>query len=260
MKAKINGITINYELSGRKSAPAAAFSHSLGASASMWEPQLAAFEKDFHVLRWDTRGHGESGAPPGPYSFEHLAEDFIGLLDTLGIDRVHFIGLSMGGMIGQALGLCHPDRLLKLCLCDTAAATGPEGKKSWEERIAVIRREGLQPLLEATMARWFTPAFLAQNPPILQKIRKQFLATPPEGFIGCVGAIRELSYLNRLSEITVPALVVVGEDDPGTPVSAARAIHERIAGSQLSIIPGARHLPNVEKPEEFNAAVIRFLS
>jgi 3-oxoadipate enol-lactonase len=260
MKTKIKGTLINYELTGRKDAPVAAFSHSLGAAVSMWGPQMAAFEKDFRVLRWDTRGHGESDAPAGPYSFEHLAEDFIGLLDTLEIDRVNFIGLSMGGMIGQALGIHHPDRLAKLCLSDTAALTPLEGRRTWEERIAVIRKDGLAPLLDATMARWFSPAYLGTNPPMLGTIKKQFLATPPEGFIGCVGAIMDLNFLDRLQAIKVPTMVLVGEDDQGTPVSAARAIHERIAGSELCIIPGARHLPNVEKSEEFNKAVQKFFS
>lgn len=260
MKTSVNGLSVNYEISGSNDGPVAAFSHSLGSSLVMWEPQLDAFEKRFRVLRFDTRGHGGSGAPPGPYSFEILASDFIGLLDALDIDKVHFIGLSMGGMIGQALGLLHPERLLSLCLCDNAAVTGPEGKKSWEERTETIRKEGLEPLLEPTMARWFSPGFLEQDPPMLDKIKKTFLATSPEGFIGCVGAITALNFLERLPGIKTPALVLVGEDDQGTPVSAARAIHERIAGSKLRIIPGARHLPNVEKPTEFNEAVIRFLS
>jgi 3-oxoadipate enol-lactonase len=226
----------------------------------MWEPQLPALEPHFQVLRYDTRGHGESEAAAGPYSFELLAEDVVGLLDGLGLSRIHFIGLSMGGMIGQALGLVHPDRLLSLTLCDTAAANPPGSREIWQERIDLVREEGLTPLLEPTLERWFRPEFIRQAPPILEKIRRQFLATSVNGYVGCSQAIMELDYLTRLREIKIPTLIVVGEDDPGTPVSAARAIQERIVDSKLVILPGARHLSSVEQAEAFNRAIAGFLS
>jgi 3-oxoadipate enol-lactonase len=259
MKTQIGSLTVGYELSGPRGAPVVAFSHSLASSRVMWEPQVKPFERDFQVLRCDTRGHGESGAPEGPYSFDLLAEDFIKLLDALQIDRVHFVGLSMGGMIGQALGMAHADRLLSLSLCDTAPHTSPEAVATWKERIVEVRRDGLEPQLKPTMSRWFTASYLAERPPMLGKIEAQFIATPVEGYIGCAGAIMKLDNLERLEKIRLPTLVVVGEEDPGTPVSAAKAIQERIPGSRLAIIPGARHLPNIEQEALFNRALFGFL-
>ena len=259
MQIKANGIRMNYELSGRKDGPVAVLSHSLGSSLVMWEPQQPALEPYFQVLRYDTRGHGGSEAAAGPYTFELLAEDVVGLLDGLGLSSIHFIGLSMGGMIGQALGLDHPDRLLSLTLCDTAAANPPGSREIWQERIDLVREEGLTPLLEPTLERWFRPEFIRQAPPILEKIRRQFLATSINGYVGCSEAIMELDYLERLPQIKAPTLIVVGEEDPGTPVGAARAMQERISGSRLAVLPKARHLSNVEQPEAFNRAVLEFL-
>ncbi len=260
MQIRVNGILFNYELSGKEGAPVAVLSHSLGSSLVMWELQLPALEPHFQVLRLDTRGHGGTEDEAGPYTFEMLAEDTIGLLDGLGISRAHFVGLSMGGMIGQALGLYHPERLLSLTLCDTAAANPPGSGEIWQERIDLVTKKGLAPLLEPTLERWFTPEFVRQAPPILEKIRRQFLATSISGYVGCSQAIMGLDYLERLGRIGLPTLIVVGEDDPGTPVSAARAMQERMVSSKLVVLPGARHLSNVEQADEFNRAVMDFLT
>jgi 3-oxoadipate enol-lactonase len=256
---KVNGLSMNYELTGKEGAPVVVLSHSLGSSLVMWEPQLPDLEFHFQVLRYDTRGHGGSGATGGAYTFELLADDVVGLLDGLGLSKIHFIGLSMGGMIGQALGLYHSHRLLSLTLCDTAAANPPGSREIWQERIALVRKEGLAPLLDPTLERWFTPEFVQQISPILEKIRQQFLATSINGYVGCSQAIMELDYLEKIGNIQVPTLIIVGEDDPGTPVSAARAIQERLVGSKLVILPGARHLSGVEQAEAFNRAVLDFL-
>src|SRR5512135_156113 len=236
-----NGMRMNYELSGKKDAPVVALSHSLGSSLVMWDPQMEVLRSDFRVLRYDTRGHGGTDAPAGPYTLDLLAEDMVSLLDALKIDRVHFVGLSMGGMIGQSLGLRHADRLRSLCLCDTSASLPQEAQPLWRERIEAARKMGLGCLVEATLERWFTPTFLQQNPPMLGIIRREFLKTPQDGFVGCCEAIRRLDFLDQLAKIRTPTLIVVGEDDPGTPVSASRAIHEKIAGSKLVVLPGARH-------------------
>jgi 3-oxoadipate enol-lactonase len=256
---KVNGLSMNYELTGKEGAPVVVLSHSLGSSLVMWEPQLPGLEPHFQVLRYDIRGHGGSGAAAGPYTFELLAGDVVGLLDGLGLSKMHFIGLSIGGMIGQALGLFHSHRLLSLTLCDTAAANPPGSREIWEERIDLVRKEGLAPLLDPTLERWFTPKFIRQAPPILEKIRRQFLATSINGYVGCSQAIMELDYLEKLGKIQISTLIVVGEEDPGTPVSAARAIQECMVGSKLAILPGARHLSNVEQVGAFNRAVLDFL-
>jgi len=259
MRIKANNIRINYELSGEKGAPVVGLSHSLSSSHHMWDPQMDALNPHFQVLRYDIRGHGGSDATPGSYTLELLAEDVIGLLDALDIDRMHFVGMSVGGMIGQSLALNHANRLKSLVLCDTAAVVPAEAQPLWEERFDKARKKGMEALVEETMERWFTPVFLKQNPPMVRLIRKQIIATPVVGYFGCGEAIRSLNYLDRLSEIKLPTLILVGEDDPGTPVSASQAIHERIAGSKLVILPSARHLSNVEQAEAFNMALLTFL-
>jgi 3-oxoadipate enol-lactonase len=259
MRIEANGIKMNYELSGKMGAPHVMLSHSLGSSLVMWDPQLEVLKAYYQVLRYDTRGHGDSEAPSGAYTLEMLGEDALGLLDALAIDKVHFVGLSMGGMIGQYIALNHPDRLENLVLCDTAAMLPKEAQPIWEERVQLAREKGLDALVDETLERWFTPSFLSQSPPEVQSIRLQFLATPMNGYIGCSKAIRGLNYLERLPEIKIPTLILVGEEDPGTPVAAAEAIQQRIAGSQLVVLPSAAHLSNVEQAEAFNNALMKFL-
>jgi len=259
MQIKAKGIQINFELSGKKGAPTVVLSHSLSSSLLMWNPQIDALNPYFLALRYDTRGHGASDAPSGSYTLELLAEDVIGLLDALGMDRVHFVGLSMGGMIGQCLALNHPQRLKSLALCDTASIVPAQAQPVWQERLDNVSKKGMEALLVETLERWFTPAFLKQNPPMVKLIRGQILATPVAGYIGCAEAIRRLNYLDRISRIKIPTMIMVGEDDPGTPVSASEAMHERITGSKLVVLPSARHLSNVEQTDPFNAALSGFL-
>jgi 3-oxoadipate enol-lactonase len=254
-----NGIRMNYELSGKEGAPTAVLSHSLGSSLVMWGPQMETLRTHFQVLRYDTRGHGGTESPAGPYSLELLGEDVIALLDALKIPRIHFVGLSMGGMIGQYLGLHHPGRLRSLVLCSTAAALPPEAQPLWDERIETARVRGLPALVEATLERWFSSAYLQRNPPMLGIIRRQFMETSPDGFIGCCEAIRHLNFLSRLPQIKTPALILVGAEDPGTPVAASQAIQERIPGSKLTVLPAAKHLANIEKAEVFTSALMSFL-
>ncbi len=259
MLIEANGIKMNYELSGRQGAPVVMLSHSLGSSLFMWDPQLEVLEPHYQVLRYDTRGHGGSDAPSGEYTLDMLGEDALGLLDALGIERVHFVGLSMGGMIGQYLALNRSDRLEDLVLSDTAALLPEEAQPIWQERIDLARRKGIEALVDETLGRWFTPSFLRQNRPEVELIRQQFLSTPVDGYIGCSEAIRGLNYLGRLSEIKIPTLIMVGEEDLGTPVAAAEAMQQRIADSTLVVLPAAAHLSNVEQAEAFNTALISFL-
>ena len=260
MKINANGIDINYELTGPKGAPVVMLSHSLACSLVMWQPQMAVLESAFRVLRFDTRGHGGSDAPPGDYSLEQLAADAIGLLDALKIETVHFVGLSMGGMIGQCLALDYPDRLKSLALCDTAAIMPAETQPIWQQRIDAAGETGMAGQVDETLERWFRPEFLQLNPPEVDMIRRQILATPTAGYIGCCEAIRRLNYLERLAAIGLPTLIMVGEEDPGTPVAASEAMHARISGSKLVILPEARHLSNIEQAEAFSAALMDFLA
>ena len=259
MKISANDIQINYELTGQKSAPVVMLSHSLASSMVMWNPQLDDLESHFQVLRYDMRGHGASDAPDGAYTLELLAADAVALLDALEIDTVHFVGLSIGGMIGQGLGLNHGNRLKTLTLCDTSAIMPEMAQPILQERIDAARENGMDDQVDGTLERWFTPEFLEKNPPQVEMIRQQIMATPLAGYIGCSEALKGLNYLDRLSEISLPTLIMVGEEDPGTPVEASEAIHERIDGSQLVVLPAARHLSNIEQAEAFNKALMAFL-
>ncbi|MFZ0725949.1 MAG: 3-oxoadipate enol-lactonase [Desulfobacterales bacterium] len=259
MKIEANGITINVAISGNASGPVVMLSHALATTLDLWWPQLAALEPHFRLLRYDTRGHGASDAPAGAYSLEQMANDAVAVMDALAIETVHWVGISMGGMIGQALALNHAERLRSLVLCDTAAVVAPEAQPLWRQRIEKARAAGMAALAEETLQRWFTPPYLAENPPEVGRIREMILTTPVAGFRGCSEAIRRLDYIDRLGEIRLPTLIVVGEQDPGTPVASSEAIHRRIAGSRLEIIPSAAHLCNVEQPQAFNRTLLEFL-
>jgi 3-oxoadipate enol-lactonase len=259
MKIKSNGITIEYDLSGNDSGPVVVLSHSLGCSRQMWEHQVNVLEKDYRVLRYDMRGHGHSEAPAGRYSFDMLGKDAVGLLDALQIDRIHWVGLSIGGMIGQCLALDYPERLSSLVLADTMAIMPDEVQPIWQERITTAREKGMTALVEGTFANWFTPEFLASGNPVIEKIQQQLITTPLDGYIGCIWALRELNYLGRLTEITVPTLIIVGEKDMGTPVAASQAMHGRIRESRLVVLPDAAHLSCIAKPDEFNQSLLGFL-
>jgi len=260
MKITANGISMNYQLEGPANAPVVTLSHSLATNLSMWDPQIAALTSRYRVLRYDTRGHGGTEAPEGPYTLDQLAEDVRALLQVLKIARTHFIGLSMGGFIGQILGLKYPKMLGSLILCDTTSRVPPEAKPTWDERIRVARTQGMEPHVEPTISRWFTAPFREKRPEVVDPVRAMIRATSPRGYVGCCQAIATLDLTDRLHSITVPTLIIVGEDDPGTPVAASRTIHERIKGSELVILKTAMHLSNLEQPEAFNRAVGTFLA
>ena len=259
MRITANGISIHFTLNGPAGAPVVTLSHSLATNLAMWEPQAAALVSRFRVLRYDTRGHGGTDAPAGAYSLEQLAEDARALLGELGIERTHFVGLSMGGMIGQALALKHPEIVRSLALCDTSSRVPPEARPTWDERIRVAEAQGMEPLVEPTIGRWFTAPFLSQHPEVAEPVRTMIRQTKPQGYAGCCHAIKMLDLTERLHGIGVPTLIIVGEDDLGTPVAASRAIQERITGSELVILKSAAHLSNLEQAAPFNQALASFL-
>ncbi len=255
----VNKIEMNYELSGKQGAPVVILSHSLGSSTVMWTPQIEKLSPEYQVLRYDTRGHGGSQSPGGAYDLDVLGDDAVALLDALGIERVHWVGLSMGGMIGQSIALRYPDRLSTLALCDTMAVVPNDMQGVWLERIETARESGMDALVDATMERWFTAAFRSAHAQAVAPIRRQFVATAVTGYIGCCEAIRRLNYLPRLNSVETPTLVMVGEHDQATPIAAADAMHEQIAASERVVIRDAAHLSNIEQQELFNTAMLDFL-
>jgi 3-oxoadipate enol-lactonase len=260
MKMTANGISMHYTFDGPEGAPLVTMSNSLASNLSMWDPQIPALTSRYRVLRYDTRGHGGTDAPAGPYSLEELTEDLRALLQALGISRTHFVGLSMGGMIGQMMALKYPQMLQSVVLCDTMSRVPTEAKPLWDERIHMAETRGMEPLVESTIARWFTEPFRQQGAPVLDQVRTMIRTTPPRGYAGCCHAIAALNLTDRLKEITLPTQIIVGEDDPGTPVSASRTIHEQIKGSELVILKSAAHLSNLEQAAAFNQALTAFLA
>jgi 3-oxoadipate enol-lactonase len=259
MNITVNGISVHYTLEGPASGPVITMSNSLASNLSMWEPQMPVLTSRYRVLRYDTRGHGGTEAIAGPYSLDELSEDVRALLRALGITRTHFIGLSMGGMIGQIIAIKYPQMLQSLVLCDTMSRVPTEAKPMWDDRIHTAETGGMEPLVEPTLARWFTESFRQKGSPVLDQVRTMIRSTPPRGYTGCCHAIAALNLTDHLKAITLPTLIIVGEDDPATPVAASHVIHEQIRGSELVILKSAAHLSNLEQPEAFNQALTAFL-
>lgn len=258
MKAKVNGIETNYEIHGAEGAPWLTFSHSLACSLRMWDGQVAAFKDRFRILLYDTRGHGESEAPKGPYSLDMLAEDLCQLLAELKIKKTNFVGLSMGGMIGQTLVLKDPALFDRVVLADTGHAQTPETLKQWDERIRTAETKGMQPLVQSTLERWFTEDFRRNQKPIVDGIAALIKGTPVPGYVGCCHAISKLNTTARLKEIKRPVLAIAGEGDAAAP--GTRTIGQNVPGAKLVMIPNAMHIANIEQAEAFNRALREFLS
>ena len=257
MKITANGIDINCLIEG--DGPWLTLSHSLACNLHMWDEEARRLSKRYKVLRYDTRGHGASGAPAGAYTLDLLAEDLHGLLQALGIESTHFVGLSMGGMIGQTYALKYPGVFESLALCDTTSSYPADAAGVWAERIRTVESQGMEPLVEPTLARWFTAAFRQARPEVVDKVAAMIRGTPTSGYIGCSHAIPKINLTARLAQIRCPSLVMVGQDDFGTPVAMAEDIHRALPGSQLVVIPSAAHLSNLEQPEAFNQALAAFL-
>jgi len=256
--ARLADVTLNYRLDGPAAGPVVMLCNSLSSNLSMWEPQVPALvDAGFRVLRYDTRGHGSSSVANGPTTIAVLAADALGLLDHLGIDSVHFCGLSLGGMTGQWLGTHHAARLRSLALCATAAFMGPPAL--WNERIEAVAQGGMAAIADATIGRWFSAANRQRLAADVARIRDGILNTPIAGYRACCMAIRDMDQRESIGAISLPTLVLVGADDPSTPVAAAEFIHQRIAGSKLTVIPASQHLFNIEEPAQFNAALLGFL-
>ncbi|MBS1842350.1 MAG: 3-oxoadipate enol-lactonase [Acidobacteria bacterium] len=255
--ADLSDVRIHYSLTGPESAPVLVLCNSLGSNFSMWDPQLPDFSKYFRLLRYDTRGHGQSSAPPGPYTIELLASDVLYLLDALHLDRVNFCGLSMGGQIGMWLGIHAANRLYKVVLCNTGAKIGTAD--SWNTRIDTVLKNGMKEVAPLIASRWFTPEHQSAHPEIFAYAVKMIRSSNPQGYAACCAALREFDASNRLSAISVPTLVVAGSNDPATPPVDGRYIADQIPGARFLELPAA-HLSNIEAAAAFSSAVLNFLS
>ena len=257
MKLISNGIDIHYTIEGE--GPLVTMSHSLGCNLSMWDEQARALKERYRVLRFDARGHGQTSVPSGPYSLEQMAGDLYGLLSGLGIAKTHFIGISMGGMIGQVFALAYPTMVQSLALCGTTSRFPADALPVWEERILSVVARGMEPMVEPTILRWFTAPFRKQRHDVMDRVRAMLRSTPPQGYVGCCHAIPRINTTERLREVRCPVLVIVGEDDSSTPVAMSRAIHTALPSAELAILRSASHLSNLEQPEEFNRVLLAFL-
>jgi 3-oxoadipate enol-lactonase len=255
--ADIGELHVHHALTGAAGALVVVLSNSLGTDFSMWDPQVPALEKQFRVLRYDTRGHGQTAVTPGPYTIEQLARDVLGLLDKLGLDRVHFCGLSMGGMIGMWLGMHAGERLHKLVLCNTAARIGTV--EAWNARIENIRKAGMKAVAPAVAERWLTPEFRRWSPRVAAETQRMIERSPLEGYVACCAAVRDTDERETVSAIRVPTLVIAGRKDPATPPADVRYLADRIAGAEYVELETA-HLSNLEGATQFTSELIRFLT
>lgn len=248
---------IAWSMEGPDEAPVLLLSNSLGTDRSMWDAQMAAWRPHYRVLRYDSRGHGASGAPGGGYSMDRLGRDVIELLDQLGIERVHFCGLSLGGMIGQWLAVHAPERIDRLILANTSAYMGPA--ENWQRRIDDVLAKGMEWLTDASLSRWFTPAFIEQSSEDIAPLRSVLLGTSPIGYTGCCAAIRDMDQRPVAGLNQLPTLVIAGDQDAATTVADAEFLAESAASGHLEILAAA-HLSNAEVPDQFARLVLDFLS
>ena len=252
-----DGCLLNVSVEGRDGGPTLMLSNSLGTTLKMWEPQMRPLTQLFRVIRYDRRGHGRSGVPPGPYSMERFGRDVIAILDDLNIDKVHWCGLSMGGMVGQWLGANAPERLGKIVLANTACFY-PD-PTNWLNRIKAIRDGGIAAVADTVIAAWLTADFREREPQIAASLKSMLLATPVEGYLACCEALSTLDQRELLPTITNPTLVIAGRHDMSTPVAAGELIRSLIPGASLTLLDAA-HISNVEQPHAFTDAVVGFLT
>ena len=245
----------NYKLTGTPNSPVIVLSNSLGARYSMWDDLVPLLLPYFRVLQYDTRGHGASDKPDGPYTIDALGRDVIDLMDQLEIDKAYYSGLSMGGLIGQWLAIHHGERFYKIALSNTAAKIGE--RQSWLDRIELIRAQGMQAICDATMEKWFSARFKEESPKKYHNFRAMFLAADVQGYCGCCHALAGADFSEDIARVDVPVLVIAGDEDPVTTVMQSQFLVERIPNAQLLVING-RHLLNAEHPRRYAEGLIDF--
>jgi 3-oxoadipate enol-lactonase len=252
-----DGCLLNVSVEGRESGPTIMLSNSLGTTLQMWEPQMAALTKLFRVIRYDRRGHGKSGVPAGPYSMERFGKDVLAILDDLNIEKVHWCGVSMGGMVGQWLGANAPERVGKLILANTACYYADP--TNWLNRIKAVNEGGLAAIADTVIAAWLTADFREREPKITARLKQMLLDSPAQGYIACCEALSTLDQRDLLPRITAPTLVIAGRHDAATPVEAGEFIRSRIPGASMTLLDAA-HISNVEQSHNFTEAVVGFLT
>ena len=253
-----DGAKIHYELEGPADGPVLLFSNSLGTNLHMWDDQTAALADSHRILRYDSRGHGKSDAPKGPYSIEMLGRDVLALLDALDLDTVDYCGLSKGGMVGMWLGTNAPERFRKMVYANTSAHMPT--REMWADRAAKVRADGVASIGQSIIDRWFTPPFQKNAPDRVAKVSAMIDATPGEGYAACCEAIAEMDQSESIKAISLPVMVIAGADDPSTPPDHAERIAGAIAGARLVVLPDAAHLSNIEQTDLFNTALKEFLN
>jgi 3-oxoadipate enol-lactonase len=255
--AELTDARIHYSLEGNTSLPILVLSNSLGTNFSMWDPQMDAFLKHFCVLRYDTRGHGHSSITPGPYTIDQLSKDVIGLLDSLHLDKVHFCGLSMGGMTAMWLALNTPERLNKVIFCSTAVKIG--NAETWQSRIDAVEKSGMNAIASATMERWFTNDFRQNHPATVAQIQEMVSAADPSGYIANCAAVRDFDFRDKIAHVTCNGLVISGKRDPATTVADGQFISQQVKAAAFVELDAA-HLSNIEAPAKFTQTVLDFLA
>ncbi len=251
-----DGVAFAWRSDGDHELPPLLLANSLGTTMAMWEPQVPIWAKTHRVIRYDMCGHGASADRPAGFGIERLGRDALALLDDLGITTISFVGLSLGGMVGQWLGIAVPDRLAQLVLANTSAHMPP--REAWDNRIAAVRNDGLAAIAPAVVERWFTPEFRSHSP-VPDQIAAVMMAGSAAGYAASCAAIRDMDFRDQLSRITASTLVIGGTADPATPPPHSQTLADVIAGSELVWLDAA-HLSNLECPEEFTAAVAQFLT
>ncbi len=254
---KVNGVDLSYESAGPPRAPAVIFSHSVGSTRDTWDAQFAALSDRYRCIRYDLRGHGLSGSVDEAIEIEDLATDLAGLLDALEIESAHIVGLSIGGMLNQAFAIAYPERVKSLSLVSTTAHLPPPER--WQTRAATVRADGMAAVVDEVIPLWFSEAYRAREPIVIEGYRERFKACDPTGYARCCEAIGKMDLRERISAITAPTLIVVGSDDPATTPAMAEDLRERIAGSEMVVISGAFHIVSVERAEAVTAHLTAFL-
>ncbi len=259
MKIDANGITIAYDDHGDKDAPVILACHSLATNRSIWEEFVYELKDDYRIITPDARGHGESDAPEGAYDFRMLMEDVTGLMDILNIPAAHYVGVSMGGFIGQYLGVFAPERVLSLTLSSTTSTIPQAAQEAFDQRIGQAQKEGMASLVSPTIDRWFPDSFQEANPETIQTVEQMIEATPINGFVGWCEAIKTLDFTNHLYKIKAPVLLTVGDEDPGTPPEVSQIIFDEVAEAEMIVFPEASHQHPVQYPFEYCDIVRDFI-